>query len=265
MHGTRHGYSRSMTSPVVLHIPHASTLIPPDERRLFALTDDELALEVLRITDWYTDELVATADAARVIHPVSRLVVDPERFEDDEKEPMAKRGMGATYTHGTFCQPIRCPLPEHERRRLMTTYYRSHHDRLERSVEEALAACGWCLIVDMHSFPDKALPFERDPNAPRLDYDIGTDEFHTPPDLTAAAEACLHTMGRSCSINRPFAGTIVPMSAYRKDRRVMSLMIEVNRRLYMDEATAARLPSFNDVRAEVGRLIDACRAAAARL
>ena len=43
------------------------------------LSDQDLALEVLRMTDHLTDELVATAlsTAQRVCFPVSRLVLDP--------------------------------------------------------------------------------------------------------------------------------------------------------------------------------------------
>ncbi|MBQ3663473.1 MAG: N-formylglutamate amidohydrolase [Clostridia bacterium] len=36
-------------------------------------------------------------------------------------------------------------------------------------------------------------------------------------------------------MNRPYSGSMVPLAYYRKDRRVMSLMIEVNRSLYMEE------------------------------
>jgi N-formylglutamate deformylase len=48
------------------------------------------------MTDAWTDEIVARIafDATRVIFPVSRLVVDPERFPDDADEPMAARGIG---------------------------------------------------------------------------------------------------------------------------------------------------------------------------
>jgi N-formylglutamate amidohydrolase len=39
----------------------------------------------------------------------------------------------------------------------------------------------------------------------------------------------------SVAVDAPFAGALVPLASYRKDRRIWSVMIEVNRRLYMDE------------------------------
>jgi hypothetical protein len=52
------------------------------------------------MTEAWTDRLVADLHlpAQRLVFPVSRLVVDVERFPDDEDEPMAGRGMGAVYT-----------------------------------------------------------------------------------------------------------------------------------------------------------------------
>jgi N-formylglutamate amidohydrolase len=44
-----------------------------------------------------------------------------------------------------------------------------------------------------------------------------------------------HT-GYSVEINAPYQGTIVPAKHYKKDPNVHSIMIEVNRRLYMDSA-----------------------------
>jgi N-formylglutamate amidohydrolase len=81
---------------IVIHIPHSSTVIPADAREQFVLGDAELADAVLHMTDWFVDKLFAlpAAEAVTVAYPVSRPVCDPERFEDDEKEPMAARGMG---------------------------------------------------------------------------------------------------------------------------------------------------------------------------
>jgi N-formylglutamate deformylase len=78
-----------MSSPsLLLHIPHSSRLIPPDERAQLAPGDRTLALELLRMTDAFTDELFAPT-AARVVFSVSRLVCDVERFPDDADEPIA--------------------------------------------------------------------------------------------------------------------------------------------------------------------------------
>ena len=85
-----------MSSPIVLHLPHASTLIPEDLRNDFLLSDQELFGELVRITDHATDVIFQQAfpEAKAIVFPVSRLVVDPERFSDDSQEPMSQGGMG---------------------------------------------------------------------------------------------------------------------------------------------------------------------------
>lgn len=65
---------------------------------------------------------------------------------------------------------------------------------------------------------------------------IGTDDLHTPDHLTntiAKAFAGFGTVG----VNEPFIGTYVPLQQYGTDQRVHSVMIEIRRDLYMDEAT----------------------------
>ena len=101
------GYDGRM-SILVLHIPHASTYIPAEVRKEILLSGTELSNELLRMTDRYTDLLVSGVDSvSRVVFPVSRLVVDPERFEDDQVESMAHRGMGMIYTRASTGRPLR--------------------------------------------------------------------------------------------------------------------------------------------------------------
>ena len=106
-----------MNIPVILHIPHASTKIPPAIAGQFILTPSELKHEINRLTDHATDRIFAEAfpAAVPVVFPVSRLVVDPERFPDDSQEEMASVGMGIVYTHGSQRQPIRRSLTQAER------------------------------------------------------------------------------------------------------------------------------------------------------
>lgn len=55
--------------------------------------------------------------------------------------------------------------------------------------------------------------------------------------------------------NRPFKGALVPSGFYKSDSRVQSILIEVNRSLYIDEVTGDKLPGFKDVERKIRRAI----------
>jgi N-formylglutamate amidohydrolase len=127
------------------------------------LDDAALNSELLRMTDSYTDELFppTRVEAGRVIFPVSRRVCDVERFPSDEDEPMATRGMGFIYTRTSMGEVLRSQLADRES--LLDRWYRPHHLKLERMVNDVVVRSGGCLIVDCHSFPSTALPYEPGP------------------------------------------------------------------------------------------------------
>jgi N-formylglutamate amidohydrolase len=120
------------------------------------------------------------------------------------------------------------------------------------------------LIIDCHSFPSVALPYELDQTGQRADFCVGTDSFHTPSFVRDAIVAAAKEEDYSIAVDTPFAGALVPLAFYRNDRRVWSVMIEVNRRLYMDEHSGAKGPGFEQVSGVLGRLIVAAAETAAR-
>ena len=113
------------------------------------------------------------------VFPVSRLVVDPERFSEDAQELMSRVGMGLTCTKGSLRQPLRNPPTQSKRQELLERYYIPHHQKLTDAVEESLLANDHCLIIDGHSFPALPLPYELNQTAFRPDFCLGTDDFHT--------------------------------------------------------------------------------------
>jgi len=238
---------------VVVHIPHASVVIPQDVQDTFIVRGRELEHEQLRMTDWYTDELYRglVATDATICFPVSRLVVDPERFLDDEREPMAAKGMGATYMRTSDGRALRGAMPVPERERLLARFYEPHHRNLTRAAERALADGGQCLIVDGHSFPSQPLPCDLDQTLHRPDICIGSDPRHTPQWLAGEAVDVFARRGLRVEVDRPFSGAMVPAQFYGTDMRVHAVMIEISRRCYMDEATGAKLRGFDDFRALV--------------
>jgi N-formylglutamate amidohydrolase len=244
------------TSPLVLHIPHSSTVIPAAVRPTLLLTEAEVQQELLRMTDAYTDELFRSDGMTSVRYPVSRIVVDPERFESDADEVMSKVGMGVVYTKTSDGRSLRrIPTPS-DREALLAAYYRPHHAALTDAVASAVRQHGRCLVVDCHSFPSFPLPYELDQRPDRPDICIGTDPFHTPIGLAAEVIECFQLHGYTIALNRPFAGALVPATVYRRDANVAALMIEVNRALYMDEQTGAKSSRFDEIRTAVAQLLE---------
>ena len=233
---------------MIIHIPHASTFIPPGYRDAF--DSEKLTHELAVMTDWYTDELFSS-DAPRVVFPVSRLVCDPERFRNDAEEVMSTIGMGAVYTHCSDGTPLRV-VSEDERETILRRFYDPHHAALERHVEEELKEKGTALILDGHSFYSRPLPYEKD--SARPDFCIGTDGFHTPRKMAEVLIEYFQSLGFEVLENRPFSGSIVPLRYYRKDPHVHSIMIEVNRGLYLKNGTECG-SRFHEIRSVLSRAI----------
>lgn len=248
-----------LSRALVGNIPHSSVYIPPDTRSAFVLGRDELGEEAALMADLYTDELfscVHELGGTAVVNTVSRLVLDTERFESDDEEVMSKKGLGVIYTKTADGRKLREAPGAREREYLLGRFYRPYHAALEREVEAALNLFGSCLIIDCHSFSSIPLPYEYCQNADRPDICLGTDEHHTPVGLVQAAMNYFNSKGFSTALNNPYAGTYVPLKFYREDFRVKSIMIEVNKRLYMDEKTLEKKPEFYEIKASLKGLME---------
>jgi len=228
------------------------------------LDDAELQKELLRMTDAYTDELfpVTPVEAARVVFPISRLICDVERFPSDDSEPMASRGMGVIYTRTSNGDILRAQPDAATRQSLLDRWYWPHHSQLERMVNHIVMRSGICLIVDCHSFPSVALSYELDQTGQRADFCVGTDSFHTPSFVRDVIVTAVSEAGYSVAVDTPFSGALVPLTYYHKDRRIFSVMIEVNRGIYMNEHSGLANQEFERVRSTVGQLIVAAAEAA---
>lgn len=204
------------------------------------------------MTDWHTSELFGIAARAlgqSIEFPVSRLLVDPERFPNDADECMSKIGMGALYnrtSHGVKLRHEGCDQGS-RRTQLMDQFYIPHHRRLLDLTDAMLSEHRKAYIVDCHSFPSAPLPYEADQGINRPDICLGTDAFHTPAALVDELTQELEERGYRVSLNRPFAGALTPLKHYQKTKHVSSIMIEVNRSIYMDEETTVRTENFSTV------------------
>jgi N-formylglutamate amidohydrolase len=182
-----------------------------------------------------------------IIAPFSRIFCDVERFENDEDEIMSKVGMGALYESfddGSLLRKVSPSL----RSRIITDYYWKHHNALLEEVNKQLKNDGSCLIVDCHSYPSKPLIRDLDQTTARPDFNIGTDNYHTPQKLIDASIAYFEQKGYSIGIDWPYKGTIVPLEHYQKNKKVNSIMLELNRELYLNETSNEKSERFNEIK-----------------
>ncbi len=246
---------------MILHIPHDAAFIPEEEKIRYLLTDAELEEEVCRMTDHFTYDLVeGFLPPEQVIRAgVSRLVVDVERFTEDHREPMSNVGMGVLYEKTSDGRPLRRKLSSEERRGLLDKWYFPHHRRLADAVDSALERFGKALITDIHSYPLVPLGYELSKEAHRPQICIGTDEYHTSPQLAQIALRIFREFGFDTALNTPFSGTIVPAAHYRKDPRVSSIMIEIRKDTYMDEGKGKRGTNYFEIRGKLHRALEELR------
>lgn len=230
---------------IVLHIPHASINIPIKDG--YVAPKDQLDLEILKLTDWYTDDLFESDLDDKIITPFSRIFCDVERFADDDKEVMSKFGMGVLYEKFDDGRDLRVVSSE-TRKTILDNYYWKHHNKLTELVSKHLELNNKCLIIDCHSFPSTPLKRALSQELNRPDFNIGTDKFHTPPKLIEASKVYFQELGYTLGIDWPYSGTITPNKYYNVDSRVNSIMLEVNRKLYLNEPTNLKSSSYANIK-----------------
>lgn len=212
---------------VVLNIPHSNTVVPD-----WAITDINIsASELSLLVDFMTDKDVDkiwnfVPDENKQVATVSRLIVDTERYRNDEDEAMSLKGMGLYYTHTPDGKQFRARTDDTYTRCL--DIYDEYHSSLEAKVTRCLAEHKKCVVLDCHSFHDK-MEYTGFHSSSFPDVCIGVNDV-----VGAEAQLVIDTFksaGFTVKVNEPFAGSLVPLK-YLNDPRVQSVMIELNRRIY---------------------------------
>lgn len=216
-------------SPVVIHVPHSSRLIPDEFCDQFGCTQDQIDDAHASLVDHDTD-VMASGLTQVVRFPFSRLLLDVERFWDDDAEPMAAVGMGAIYSVDHELRSLNRRVTESDKAKLRRLYD-DHHRALEAAVDAGLAEHGRCLIIDLHSYPTEKLHYEIS-TGHRPQLCIGSDQFHTPTQLFGQVEKIVDEHRFESGVNSPFQGNIVPLKHYQKDPRVTTVMLEWRRDTY---------------------------------
>jgi N-formylglutamate amidohydrolase len=160
---------------------------------------------------------------------------------------MAQYGMGVLYEKSDAGEMIRNVTPE-LKAKVLADYYWKHHNKFNTAVNNQLNTYGKVTIIDCHSYPSRPLKRDLDKNPKRPDFNIGTDSFHTTKELIDISVSFFEKAGYTLGIDWPYKGSIVPLEHYQKNKNVSTIMLEINRALYLNEPTNQKSETYSHIK-----------------
>ena len=229
--------------PYLVNLPHCGLEIPEEYKDDYFLSEEKLNDNIYQYADLYTEELFDPLYErfGGVKNNYSRLFFDPERFFGDDQEKMSKLGLGWFYEKAILENVL---LRNTNNKSKIAQYYIDYHKKLTEKVQEKVERYGNCTIIDCHSFSNERYWFhDKDIELP--DICIGYDEEHVDMELVELIKEMFEDY--VIKINEPYSGSLVPTEHYRKSENVKSVMLEINKRLYLNGDNVTKNYKFSDL------------------
>ena len=266
-----HGPAEPRT-PLVLDSPHSGFDFPADFGAAvseFDLRDGE---------DCFVDELWMAATergVSLIAASAPRTYVDYNRHAGDidlalveggqwphEYVPSGKARLGKALVWRTLDDGraiYQRLLTVDEIHRRIERYHRPYHHALAKRIEATHTRFGASWHIDCHSMNAVGgAQAEGGPGIPRADMVLG-DRDGTTCDaaFTELVRAHLAALGYDVKVNDPYKGVELVRAYSNPAARRMSLQLEVNKRLYMDEKTLQKSAGFATLQRDLASLVDA--------
>ncbi len=237
-------------TPVVFSSPHSGKDYPQSFLSCSAL--DERSIRSSE--DAFVDVLFSQAPqlgAPLLASRVPRAFIDLNRSADEldpaliegimraPHNPRVSSGLGVIPRVVANGRPIyRGKLPLREAHDRLEQVWHPYHDALRHLLDESRALFGEAILLDCHSMPHEAIETHARSNQPRPDVVLG-DRFGAAASriVVEEIEAAFVEAGLRVARNAPFAGAYIAQAYGRPSRNQHVVQIEIDRALYMDEAT----------------------------
>jgi N-formylglutamate amidohydrolase len=261
------------TAPAVFNSPHSGRDFPED-----FLRQTRLPLMSLRKSeDCFIDEIFLScvnhgAPMLRALVPRSYIDLNREPYELDPRmfsselpgyantgSPRVAGGLGTIPRIVSEGEDIyRGRLEFSEVRKRIEQIYIPYHRTLSALTAAVLAKAGEVLLVDCHSMPATATAHVAPPGSGMVDIVLG-DRFGAScaEDISAFVEERLQRHGLKVLRNKPYAGGFITQNHGAPHRGQHALQVEINRGLYMNEASLEKTADFQRIMAVIEDMVSA--------
>lgn len=208
---------------LLLHIPHSSIYIPKEFTKSYLINN--LVYQKKEISDLYTNDLYSSIPHIyKEVFKYNRFFIDVERLEDNLEE-MAKIGRGWYYEMDNNNEPLRT-LDNKEK---LYPIFKNYHEKLKKKILNYLKSQP-ITIIDCHSFSNDNVWFNKKTKKPEIC--IGYDNN---VDFDIVEQLSYIFKDFNIDFNNPYSGSYYPLNV--KNSLLKSVMIEINKSLYMNEKT----------------------------
>ena len=256
-------------SPLVFASPHSGRHYPASLMQATRLDD----LSIRQSEDGYVDQLIAggpsqgasliAATYGRAYLDVNRspLELDPDMFEGDLPPDQVRASARVSAGLGVIAKIVaegqeiyRDRLAPLEAQARLEAVHGPYHAALSDLLAQTSQAHGLVILIDWHSMPSMA----SGGGWGRVGSDFVLGDRHgtsCSSGLTRLVDEGLTRMGYQVARNSPYAGGYTTEHYGQPSQGIHALQIEINRRLYLNEADMTLSSGFASLKRNLDRLI----------
>ncbi len=186
----------------------------------------------------------------------SELDIDPELIDGEWPVPLdlvSKTGLGLLKKKSRYGEEFQeRKLTVEEITARLDNYYRPYHAELKDILDRMYKTNGFFYQISCHCMSPVGPPTHPDPGQPRPDFTVGNiDGASASPEFTAFIKKTIEDLGYSCRVNDPFSGGY--LNSHYGDGSVgkESVMIEVNKKLFIDITNFKKTDHFHQMQADL--------------
>lgn len=256
--------------PLLVDVSRSGREYPPTFRSPlpFSVVHDNVSM--------YVDELwssAPTVGGTLLFCCFPNTFIDVNRADDDidpaviadaaprplRPSPVATRGLGLIKSRSRYGELFHgSPLPFREVEERLQGYYRPYHRELARSVADLHGRFGVLRHLSCHCMSAVGAPTHADAGMVRPDFCIGDVRGTTSSARFVSFVAdTLASYGYEVKVNDPYQGDELNRRYGRPAEGIDSIMVEVNKKLFMDTRTFRKTNGFARVKADIDRLLRA--------
>jgi N-formylglutamate amidohydrolase len=181
------------------------------------------------------------------------LDITPDMIDGEWPVPLeptvAKSGLGLLKSKSRYGEPLQeRKLTVAEARHRLDRYWRPYHRELASVMDRMLTEHGFYFQLSCHCMSAAGAPTHADAGKERMDFCLGNLRgTSSTADFIESIAETIRKQGFTCSVNTPYTGGELNRRYGKADGTQESVMIEINKKTFMDVASFAKTEGFDAI------------------